>query len=156
MAEETHNRSKKARILFQLARIYFLNLNDYQKAINYCKQGIQEYEALNDIENLAWMEATLSTVYQSTNQFDSMLIYQQRAYARYESLKKIDTDGRFLMQLAGNYAAIDNYSLALSLYQKARIVNHSSKRWYYESQCLNGIASIYKKMNRLDSTIYYK
>jgi two-component system, NtrC family, sensor kinase len=155
LAEKMRDRPKKARILFQLVRIYYLGLTDYQKAKSYSKQTIREYEALNDIENLAAAEASLSTIYRGTNQLDSMLSYQQRAYAKYEKIKKIDTDGRFLMQLAGNYIAMDNYPLALSLFQKARIVNHSQKMWYNESNSLEGIASVYKKMNQLDSAIYY-
>ena len=40
LSEEMRDHSKKARILFQLTRIYFLGLNDYQKAKSFCKRYI--------------------------------------------------------------------------------------------------------------------
>ncbi len=156
MAEGLNDHSKKGETLFEFARIYILNLQDYQKAKIYLKQSIQEFEAIHDVKSLADIEGILSTLYRRSNQFDSMLIYQQKAYAKYESLHKLDSAENFIMFMGQNHFAMGDYPLALSLYQKALIINQKMKGHSNEVRCLKGIASVYEKMNRLDSTIYYE
>ena len=156
LAEAMRDTSEKARMLFQLARIYFLNLNDFLKAKIYLMQSFKAYEAIHDIEGLADIEAALSTIYRRTNQFDSMMIYQQRAYSKYESLGILDSNGRFMMQMGANYTAMGNYPLALSLLQKGVVVNRKMKIDFNVVNCLRDIAFVHEKMNRLDSTIYYE
>ena len=156
MAEGLNDQSKKGAALFEFAKIYILNLQDYQKAKSYLKQSIQEFEAIYDVKGVADIEGTLSTLYRRSNQFDSMLIYQQKAYAKYESLHKLDSAGNFIMFMGSNHFTIGDYPLALSLFQKALIINQKMKEHDNEVRCLKGIASVYEKMNRLDSTIYYE
>ncbi len=156
IAEEMKDHSIKGTILDQLALLYILNLRDYQKAESYLKQSIQEYETLRDIDRVADLEAKLSSLYRRSHQFDSMLIYQKRAYVKYERLNKLDSSGLFIMILGANHAEIGNYALALPLLKKSIVVNNKVKNYYQEVSCLQSIATVYKKMNQLDSAIYYE
>lgn len=156
IAEEMKDHSMKGTILDQLALLYILNLRDYQKAESYLKQSIQEFETLRDIDKATRGEIKLSSLYRRSHQFDSMLVYQKRAYEKYERLNNLSLDGLFFMILGANYAEMGNYPLALPLLQKGVVVNHKIMSYYQEVSCLQSIATVYKKMNRLDSAIYYE
>jgi two-component system, NtrC family, sensor kinase len=156
IAKEMNDHPKIGEILDRFAMLYMLNLRDYQKAKNYLKQSIQEFETLRDRDRVANLEIKLSSLYRRVLQFDSMLFYQQKAYSKYEKLNKLDSSGLLLMILGANHAEMGNYALALQLLQKGTVVNHKIKDYYQEVNCLQSIAAVYKKMNRLDSSIYYE
>ncbi len=154
--EKSNTTLNKGNIYEQFGLLYTLNLKDYFKAKSYFQQSIQENEKYQKTDQLAGVELVLSSLYRRMNQLDSMLIYEQIAYERYKSLNESDQDGRFPMIMGQNHLEMGDYPLALSLFQKAIIINDKTKKRYQEAVSLQGIALVYEKMNQLDSTIYYE
>ena len=128
----------------------YLELGDYEKALNSAAVISNNYSSiLADPGTAGVFEQLLASIYQRNNHLDSALYF-----AKLSSQHRPDWSGD-LVVLGATYASLGQDSLALQCYREAVPTARRDGDYVDILDAYNGIARIYWKEGKLDSSIYY-
>ncbi len=152
IAEDNHYLYEEERSLIRIATVYLVSKN-FPVALSYYRQAEKKLEFFSDDFSLTVVRVFTGDAYEQLNKLDSALYYEQLAFPkifRYETLPPL-----YFSVLGNIQAKSGNNHLALKYYQQGIYVALKNNDYRNAAALYISIASFYKKINRLDSAIYY-
>src|SRR6266496_3860660 len=152
IAEDNHYLYEEERSLIRIATVYLVTKN-FPVALSYYRQAEKKLEFFSDDFSLTVVRVFTGDAYEQLNKLDSALYYEQLAFPkifRYETLPPL-----YFSVLGNIQAKSGNNHLALKYYQQGIYVALKNNDYRNAAALYISIASFYKKINRLDSAIYY-
>jgi signal transduction histidine kinase len=151
---ESHGKfAEQAKAISYISSIYALN-KDYEKALKYMQQAksIQKNHRISEASNP--INLPLGVIYRDMGNVDSALTCFQKAFELQTSneLPYISSTAFYLADL---YAKMGQPEKAFQYYRKCIFYSTHFRNDYALPRAQLGLAKLFEKMGKLDSTIYY-
>ncbi|MBI4649495.1 MAG: tetratricopeptide repeat protein, partial [Bacteroidia bacterium] len=145
--------------------LFFCNLGDYEKAIEYYKKAQKIKEKLSESPDYAEAASGKKGNAIALNNIGNVFFYQcnyDEALNYYQQALKIFEEINFVPGIAsalnGNglvFEALENYEKALEYYLKALKAHEQTKNIGEIANCQNNIGNVYSKMSDYDKALEY-
>lgn len=141
----------------------YFNLGEYSKAISYYRKILRVAEKEKQSNDLPSLYSALVPVFIKLRQHDSALIYAKRGYELLKqnpSLNNGNADSEYAKSLSFRflgeaYAGKANYDSSLFYYRLTLPLYKNLRMATNRIDVYNGMATVYKEKNRLDSATWY-
>ncbi len=147
---QKHNLKEDIARSYRRLGILYLELENYSKAGNYCKEALDIDDKLK-LESSAQIDHMfLASIYEKFNNLDSALAHAMKA-------KDISLGNKHqLNEILGNiYFKKNDYPSAYSLYIKCLNSSLQVNDFGTASKACNGLTDLYLKLNKIDSATCY-
>ena len=140
---------------WNLGKVY-QSLDNAVKAKNYYLNSIKISSSAKDTTPLSFSMGNLGQLYMEADRIDSALYYTQLAYEIYKKeTNQHSYDPILEVQLGNIYQKKGNTALAMKYYKTALEKATPKHNLYAGSDACLGMATLFKKDNRYDSSYYY-
>jgi two-component system NtrC family sensor kinase len=154
IAQDNHHLYEIVRCLNAIGNVY-KELKDYQKALSYYQRALKTNKDVKNVGIETALLLNIATVYRNTNQLDSALIYSNKAEKKEKFLKNNFISHVLFFVIGRIQFDIGNHRKAFEYVHKAILINKEENDHRTLASSYLEIAHFFKKINRLDSSIYY-
>ncbi len=148
---------ERASTLSNVGSLYFKNQN-YPQAINYKKQALTVYQALDDDQNAIAHLEQIGVIYSLVSDFENSLKFFLEGVKQLEGTNSLDKYNSFLLNIGTTYIEATDFNEGLEYLKKAKSYYESLEdKEQYLMACYTNIGVAYKSLSLADSAIlYYK
>lgn len=108
-----------------IAEVYTI-MGDFKQALQYCMDGLEIRERLNNPEDLANSLLNLGGIYTNLNKFDNALEEYQRALSYFETAGIVRGQIKVNLNMGINYSKIGKYPESLAAFEKGTALIETS------------------------------
>ncbi len=152
ISEDNNFQLEKAACLRRMGFVY-TDLKNYSKAIGLFLTALKIDSTIKNKGGVAIAYNNLGLLYQATNNADSALYYNQKAFNELSYYKDMAAE---LYRVRGDIEAMKgDKASAVKFYQQGIQITLKNNDYRNSSFIYSNLAAIYKQMNQPDSSIYY-
>lgn len=150
---ESGNLKASSKAIFNLAGLH-ADIEAYSESLAYYLNCLELREAIKDSLGIARVYRDLGTLSKNLKNYEDMLSYYLKALALFQKLKRYTDVFEMKVQIATSYDYLNQNEKARKTFLEAKkmIPTYGIKD---ASNLYHNLAALYKKMNVLDSSLYY-
>src|SRR5688572_1870773 len=135
--------------------LLYETVNNYDKALFYSKLSKQQFEEIDNVQNLCLINMIIGRLYLSLNKKDSALIFEKKAYDLSNQFEYQGNVPGISINLGRIYLAMGNTSLATEYLRSA--VMKSRDQGYLRGVVAGNLLlyEVYEQKGKRDSSVYF-
>lgn len=129
----------------------FYLLSDYKSSLNYYKQALMIYEALNDVHNQARLIAHIANVYSELSDFQKAIEFEMKAIELVTNAGLADEFHWLHVNLAYDIGRNQEYKHSINKYLDIKPIFEERQDYKHLNYLLLQLAEIYRRDNQLEN-----
>lgn len=155
LVEKSNDQAKLAGVLINIALVY-VNQEEYKKALTYYYKADSVIKPIDSAGEVKYKIAlNTGDVYDKLNMNDSAFSYFTKSLNLARQTKNNYFEGMSMVGLGNNYLKTEQYLLALANYKSGIVYLTEAEDDDLLCEAYLGQATMYKKLNKKDSAIFY-